>query len=125
MSDNYISDKDGNVTKVDDIIEWAKQFDNDQKKVTFTEFEGSHIQVSTVFLGLDHSWDRGPPILWETMVFGLPISVDEIQIRYISLENSWIGHENIVKRIIKDYTIKPETRHDTHGGYNGPNHNVQ
>jgi hypothetical protein len=28
-------------------------------------------KVSTVFLGLDHSFSEdGPPILWETMVFG-------------------------------------------------------
>src|SRR6187401_652293 len=25
--------------------------------------------VSTVFLGLDHSWGHGPPLLYETMVF--------------------------------------------------------
>ena len=27
-------------------------------------------EVSTVFLGLDHQFGKGPPILWETMVFG-------------------------------------------------------
>ena len=125
MSDQYISDKDGNVTKINNLIEWAEQFKDASRRVILTEFEGSHINISTVFLGLDHSCDKESPVLWETMVFGLPCDDDEIQIRYISLENSWIGHENIVKRIIKDYTIKPETRHDTHGGYNGPNHNVQ
>lgn len=27
--------------------------------------------ISTVFLGLDHNWSKtGPPVLWETMVFG-------------------------------------------------------
>ena len=26
--------------------------------------------LSTVFLGIDHSWDNGPPVLFETMVFG-------------------------------------------------------
>lgn len=26
--------------------------------------------VSTVFLGLDHNWLGGPPLLFETMVFG-------------------------------------------------------
>jgi len=28
------------------------------------------VQISTVFLGIDHSWDNGPPVLFETMVFG-------------------------------------------------------
>lgn len=31
-------------------------------------------RVSTVFLGLDHGYMGGPPILWETMVFGGPMN---------------------------------------------------
>ena len=27
------------------------------------------VAVSTVYLGNDHNWHGGPPILWETMVF--------------------------------------------------------
>lgn len=27
-------------------------------------------RISTVFLGIDYSWGKGPPVLWETMVFG-------------------------------------------------------
>lgn len=31
-------------------------------------------KVSTIFLGLDHNYSgKGPPILWETMVFGGPM----------------------------------------------------
>ena len=30
------------------------------------------LRVSTVFLGMDHSWGDGPPILFETMIFGGP-----------------------------------------------------
>lgn len=29
-----------------------------------------HTVVSTVFLGLDHNFGFGPPVLWETMLFG-------------------------------------------------------
>lgn len=28
------------------------------------------VRVSTVFLGLDHGWGGGPPLVFETMVFG-------------------------------------------------------
>jgi hypothetical protein len=28
------------------------------------------VEVSTVFLGLDHAWGKGPPMLFETMIFG-------------------------------------------------------
>lgn len=35
------------------------------KRETVGEFD-----ISTVFLGLDHSWGDGPPLLFETMIFG-------------------------------------------------------
>lgn len=41
-----------------------------RRTVTFTESNG--VKVSTVFLGLDHSWGDGPPLLFETMEFGGP-----------------------------------------------------
>ena len=28
------------------------------------------VEVSTVFLGLNHNWGSGPPIYWESMAFG-------------------------------------------------------
>lgn len=30
--------------------------------------------ISTVFLGLDHNYGEGPPLIWETMIFGGPHS---------------------------------------------------
>ncbi len=52
--------------------------------------------VSTVFLGIDHGfgmWDY--PILWETMIFGLPDNED-YQERYTSAEDAIIGHHSAV-----------------------------
>lgn len=48
--------------------------------------------VSTVFLGLDHSYGKGPPILWETMVFGGSMR-DEYMERYTSEQEALEGHE--------------------------------
>ena len=47
--------------------------------------------VSTVFLGIDHSFGEGPPILWETMIFDGPH--DQFQERYTSKEEAIAGHE--------------------------------
>ena len=48
------------------------------------------ITVSTVWLGIDHQYGAGPPLIFETMIFGGPL--DEEQWRY-STENSAIaGH---------------------------------
>lgn len=47
---------------VEDLLEWARSFEASKRRVA----------VSTVFLGLDHSWSGGPPILFETMTLGGP-----------------------------------------------------
>jgi len=47
--------------------------------------------VSTVFLGLDHSFEPdGPPVLWETMVFGGPEG--DFQCRYATAVEARAGH---------------------------------
>lgn len=49
------------------------------------------VEVSTVFLGLDHRWDgEGPPILFESMVFGGPL--DGETYRYCTWDEAIAGH---------------------------------
>lgn len=56
------------------------------------------VTISTVFLGLDHSFDEsGPPILFETMVFGGPL--DEEQVRYATWDEAVAGHAAMVQRV--------------------------
>jgi len=55
-------------------------------------------EVSTVFLGLDHSFGGPPPVLWETMVFGIPGGRD-VQVRYTSAADARDGHAGIVARL--------------------------
>jgi hypothetical protein len=50
--------------------------------------------VSTVFLGIDHAFRGGPPVLWESMIFGG--ALDGMQRRYISRANAISGHEILV-----------------------------
>ena len=50
--------------------------------------------VSTVFLGLNHRWDDGPPLIFETMIFGGPH--DESQWRYSTEAMAQAGHAAIV-----------------------------
>jgi hypothetical protein len=47
-------------------------------------------QISTVFLGLDHQWGDGPPLIFETMVFGGRF--DQSQERYPTEEAALAGH---------------------------------
>lgn len=59
-------DRSGNPITFD---QWAKSFDDTTlKRVAYTTtWNGFHI--STVWLGLDHQFGLGPPLIFETMVF--------------------------------------------------------
>lgn len=57
------------------------------------------VRVSTVFLGLDHSYGDGPPLLFETMVFGGPL--DQEQDRCATWEDAEQMHEKLVVRARK------------------------
>jgi len=93
----YILDVDGKTpVGTDDIHVWATfktNYGRCQKRETVAE----GIDVSTVFLGIDHSYVKGgPPILWETMIFGG--KHDQYQDRYATYDEAMIGHEK-AKRI--------------------------
>ena len=58
------------VVPVDDPILWARWYEAADVTVAFDRI-GSRIAVSTVFLGLDHSFPRAPrrPLVFETAIF--------------------------------------------------------
>ena len=53
--------------------------------------------VSTVFLGLDHSYHGGPPILWETMILEGPHR--GYLLRYSTRYAALKGHQRVVDRL--------------------------
>ncbi len=57
-----------------DLLAWGAWMREADRVVFQTEIPGG--LVSTVFLGLDHQWGVGPPLLFETMVFRDGESVD-------------------------------------------------
>lgn len=78
------------------LLEWAKWFENGPRTVARTEI-GDAVSVSTVFLGLDHSFgSNGPPILFESLVFGGP--KDGAMERYSTWEEAEKGHAAMVER---------------------------
>ncbi len=94
MLGNYI-EIDGEVLLVDDLTEWMDIFHASDHNVMKTNLPG--IKISTVFLGIDHQYGRGPPILYETMVFGG--QHDEYTERYPTRKEATSGHERIVKMV--------------------------
>lgn len=59
--------------------------------------EVSKILVSTVFLGLDHSYNSPRPILFETMVFRGPLSGE--MDRYSTMEEAKHGHTVMMEKV--------------------------
>lgn len=52
-----------------DMMEWAASFkDHEHWIVGKDTIDG--VLISTVFLGMDHNWGGGYPLLFETMIFG-------------------------------------------------------
>lgn len=95
--------KDKEAIPVDDVMEWATSYeDTDNRKIGEDRIRGKYI--STVFLGLDHSFGDGPPLLFETMVF--PDEQDnwreEEGYRYSTYEEAEAGHKEVVNRIRDD-----------------------
>lgn len=81
------------------LAEWADKFeDPDYKRVEFTDL-GDGREVSTVWLGLDHSFVGPPPHVFETMVFGGPVGEDNFQQRYSTEREARAGHTEIVGRL--------------------------
>jgi hypothetical protein len=93
MSDKYLLCEDHSVRATDDLMEWAKGFEKSDRHVGSTLVGDVHI--STVFLGLDHSFGDGPPLLFETMIFGG--KHNQKQWRYSTWDEAVAGHEAAVK----------------------------
>jgi hypothetical protein len=53
------------------LVEFATAMLNDANHIV-AQATVDKYQISTVFTGIDQNWGEGAPILFETMVFGLP-----------------------------------------------------
>ena|SRR3990167_1756819 len=89
MNDKFILN--GKIPIVEpDLIKWAQWMEIADRHVAKTII--GNVRVSTVFLGLDHSFKLGiQPILFETMIFGG--EKDGYQSRYATWEQAIDGHK--------------------------------
>jgi hypothetical protein len=95
-------DKAGN--PYDDVKAWAKLFEDNDYKIIKQEYtpKGKY-WISTVWLGIDHSFGgNSTPLIFESMVFGAKhgkhdFSQDYDQMRYPSEKLALAGHETLLK----------------------------
>jgi hypothetical protein len=88
--DFYFQKDDGSVERVTDNTSEFAILNSIGKRIIQQTSQGD-VTVSTVFLMFDHNFrNDGPPILWETMIFGGKHNGDTT--RYISAKDAKLGH---------------------------------
>lgn len=71
MLEKYVLDEHRNVQRSHNLMAWARWVECAGERVRVDMDFFWDCQVSTVFLPINHNFaDHGPPLLFETMVFG-------------------------------------------------------
>lgn len=93
----YTLDANKNIVGTNDICEWGEFFHSKDRFLAVEIIDT--IKISTVFLGMDHGspYDKGPPVLFETMIFGGELNGE--QERYCSYDEAMAGHKIMVERV--------------------------
>ncbi len=80
------------------MMEWGKDFGDMELKIVKQETLWNGLFISTVWLGLDHSWAMtGKPLIFETMVFTASSNFDKDMDRYSTEAEALAGHAAMVK----------------------------
>jgi len=95
MLGQYILNTDGEPVPCDDMLLWGAWLAENDRVCAQHTVNG--VFVSTVFLGLNHSFNGAIPLLWETMVF--EGSDDSAQWRYASAEAALTQHNKLLHKL--------------------------
>lgn len=86
------------------MLQWGKDLEMTDRRVDKTNlWWGGY--VSTVWLGLDHGWGAGPPLIFETMVFGKVSMLDLDMERYSYESEAIMGHHRLVRKWSNPWTL--------------------
>lgn len=105
MSTYYVLDENKNVVAESDLKKWSAFFEDfDNRRIDETITRG--IRISTVFLGMDHNWGEGDPLVFETMAFAQMSGTDDLSEicgeffnRYSTYADALEGHAKIVAEV--------------------------
>lgn len=75
--------------------EWAR-LKTEYHQVTSMWLEDRPVNISTVWLGIDHQFGSGPPLIFESMIFTDLDWMDQYCRRYATWGAAKAGHEKIV-----------------------------
>lgn len=99
----FVLNDDGSVTPCD-METWAATWRR-TNKVASAKWLDRDIEVSTVFLGINHAFGDGPPVLFETLVFAPDDSaIDGEMERYCTRDEAIVGH-NVMVDLVESYLV--------------------
>lgn len=79
--------------------EWCVDMEDQSMRRVAEDFVGPY-RVSTVWLGIDHSFGSGgPPLIFETAVFHIGSLMDREMHRYATELEAKAGHAGVVDRL--------------------------
>ena len=87
-------DKDGSLLT---LLQWGEKHNDLIYKIVSRTTVRRGIVVSTVWVGIDMSFTGGPPVIFETMVFGGPC--DQEMDRYCTEEEAIYGHFRMLTHV--------------------------
>lgn len=101
IGDRYILDEERNPVLAASDAQWGAFFGDIEKRTVAKTQVSPDVEVSTVFLGIDHGTGLGygeddKPILFETMIFGG--KHDQWQWRWSTWNEAVAGHMRAVER---------------------------
>jgi hypothetical protein len=70
MTEYYVLNEAGEAVPTGSLYEWSKWFETNRDGRMVSKTTVGEAEVSTVFLGMNHQWGSGPPLIFETMIFG-------------------------------------------------------
>ena len=80
-----------------DLLTWARWFEQSMRERIVGRTQAGTFAISTVFLGIDHNWFGGKPVLFETMVYGSDGEDKDIVERYHTYSEASAGHRKWVE----------------------------
>jgi hypothetical protein len=90
----YVLDSGGDPVPEPDFTAWSIWYEHSQDRFLKCDKLTGDIRISTVFLGLDLTMDRGSAVLWETRVLGGPH--DGYYQTYTSKTSALAGHDFVL-----------------------------
>lgn len=98
MIEDLYLDQNGKPIKGGDVlIKWGKLLEDPKIKIVKQQTLWTGFWVSTVWLGINHNWGHGKPLIYETMVFFNDMCELDMD-RYSTRKQAEAGHKVIAKR---------------------------